>query len=179
MSKIYIHWPRSPYWRVHCTEGQLNRKALLRSLNEHSIRVGGCEKVFTPVRWRQVGLSCIKWRSTFFLYFFVRSSFGRQFVIRVDGCCANCVVELAFLPSGHTMQKQRHYDVRNEAITTSCAVGLACEAGRSTWCREFVGVTASSAVRSMLMSPWLRELQEAGLVDKVPPVYPLNDESHT
>ena len=50
-------------------------------------------------------------------------------------------------------------------------VGLACEAGQSTWCSEFVGVTASSAVRSMLMSLWLRELQEAELVDKVPPVY--------
>ena len=36
------------------------------------IRVGGCERVFTLVRWRQVRLSCIKWRSTFFLYFFVR-----------------------------------------------------------------------------------------------------------
>ena len=81
------------------------------------IRVGGCERVFTPVRWRQVRLSCIKWRSTFFLYFFVRPSFGRQFVISVDGCCANCVVGLAFLPSGHTTRKQRHYD----AITTSCA----------------------------------------------------------
>ena len=80
-------------------------------------RVGGCERVFTPVRWRQVRLSCKKWRSTFFLYFFVRPSFGRQFVIRVDGCCANCVVGLAFLPSGHTTRKQRHYD----AITTSCA----------------------------------------------------------
>ena len=89
-------------------------------------RVGGCERVFTPVRWRQVRLSCIKWRSTFFLYFFVRPSFGRQFVIRLDGCCANCDVGLAFLPSGHTMWKQRHDDVRNDAITTSCArwVGL-------------------------------------------------------
>ena len=27
------------------------------------------------------------------------------------------------------------------------------------------------------MSPWLRELQEAELVGKVPPVYPLNDKS--
>ena len=99
------------------------------------------------------GLSCIKWRSTFFFIFFMRPSFGRQFVIRVDGCCANCVVALAFLPSGHTMRKQRHSDVHNDAVTTSCVVGSACEAGRSTWCREFVGVTASSAVRSMLLSP--------------------------
>ena len=37
----------------------------------------------------------------FFLYFFVRPSFGWQFVIRVEGCCANCVVALAFLPSRH------------------------------------------------------------------------------
>ena len=48
-----------------------------------------------------------------FLYLFVRPSFGRQFVIRVDGCCANCVVALASLPSGHTTRKQRHYDVRS------------------------------------------------------------------
>ena len=60
----------------------------------------------------------------FFLYFFVRPSFGRQFVIGVDGCCANCVVGLAFLPSGHTTRKQRHYDVRNDAITTSWSLRL-------------------------------------------------------
>ena len=40
-----------------------------------------------------------------FLYFFVRPLFGWQFVIRVDGCCANCVVALAFLSSGHTTRK--------------------------------------------------------------------------
>ena len=132
-------WPRSmsPYdvtrpqgfnWVVPIPENKLSlslefsSKILLFQVG----RVGGCERVFTPVRWRQVWLSCIKWRSTFFLYFFVRPSFGRQFVIRVDGCCANCVVGLAFLPIGHTTRKQRHYDVRNDAITTSCArwVGL-------------------------------------------------------
>ena len=80
---------------------------------------GGCERVFTPVRWRQVRLSCIKWRSTFFYIFScVHRSVGSS--SSVDGCCANCVVGLAFLPSGHTTRK-RHYDVRNDAITTSCA----------------------------------------------------------
>ena len=99
-----------------CVTSTFTVSKLARIIKQAS-RVGGCERVFTPVRWRQVRLSCIKWRSTFFLYFFVRPSFGRQFVIRVDGCCANCVVGLAFLPSGHTTRKQRHYD----AITTSCA----------------------------------------------------------
>ena len=99
-----------------CVTSTFKVSKLARIIKQAS-RVGGCERVFTPVRWRQVRLSCIKWRSTFFLYFFVRPSFGRQFVIRVDGCCANCVVGLAFLPSGHTTWKQRHYD----AITTSCA----------------------------------------------------------
>ena len=99
-----------------CVTSTFTVSKLARIIKQAS-RVGGCERVFTPVRWRQVRLSCIKWRSTFFLYFFVRPSFGRQFVIRVDGCCANCVVGLAFLPSGHTPRKQRHYD----AITTSCA----------------------------------------------------------
>ena len=50
-------------------------------------------------------------------------SFRGQFVIRVDGCCANCVVVLAFLPSRHMTRKQRHYDVRTDAITTSCPLG--------------------------------------------------------
>ena len=36
---------------------------------QHKCRVGVCERVFTPVRWRQVRLSCIKWRSTFFYIF--------------------------------------------------------------------------------------------------------------
>ena len=99
-----------------CVTSIFTVSKLARIIKQAS-RVGGCERVFTPVRWRQVRLSCIKWRSTFFLYYFVRPSFGRQFVIRVDGCCANCVVGLAFLPSGHTTRKQRHYD----AITTSCA----------------------------------------------------------
>ena len=44
----------------------------------HDSRVGGCERVFTPIRWRQVRLSCIKWRSTF-LYFF-RASVVRSAV---------------------------------------------------------------------------------------------------
>ena len=78
----------------------------LARIIKQASRVGGCERVFTPVRWRQLRLSCIKWRSNFFfLYLFVRPSFGRQFVIRVDGCCANCVVGLAFLLSGHPTRK--------------------------------------------------------------------------
>ena len=109
---------RHNIWVLYCWRCQLN---VCPGSVQDTSRVGGCERVFTPVRWRQVRLSCIKWRSTFFLYFFVRPSFGRQFVIRVDGCCTNCVVGLAFLPSGHTTRKQRHYDVRNDAITTSCA----------------------------------------------------------
>ena len=61
-----------------------------------------------------------------FSFFSVRPSFCRQFVIRVDGCCTSCVVVLLFLPSGHMTRKQRHYDVRNDVITASCAgwVGL-------------------------------------------------------
>ena len=109
-----------------CVTSTFTVSKLARIIKQASRVGGGCERVFTPVRWRQVRLSCIKWRSTFFLYFFVRPLFGRQFVIRVDGCCAKCVVGLAFLPRGHTTQKQRHYDVRNDAITMSCArwVGL-------------------------------------------------------
>ena len=48
--------------------------------------MGVCEKVFIPVRWCQVGLSCIVKIHFFFFYFFVRSSFGRQFVMRVNDC---------------------------------------------------------------------------------------------
>ena len=63
-----------------CVTSTFTVSKLARIIKQAS-RVGGCERVFTPVRWRQVRLSCIKWRSTFFLYFFVRPSFGRQFVI--------------------------------------------------------------------------------------------------
>ena len=58
----------------------------------HVSRVGGCERVFTPVRWRQVRLSCIKWRSTFFSIFF-RASIVRSAVRHQGGrllrqlCC--------------------------------------------------------------------------------------------
>ena len=56
-----------------------------------SSRVGGCERVFTPVRWRQVRLLCVKWRSTFFLYFFrasiVRSAVRHQGVRLLRQLC--------------------------------------------------------------------------------------------
>ena len=56
--------------------------------------MGGCERVFTPVRWRQVRLSCIKWRSTFFFFsIFFRASIVRSAVRHQGGrllrqlCC--------------------------------------------------------------------------------------------
>ena len=122
MSSFNYHSPKYFFWTLFVSLFCLmfGTRYWQCSCADLSDRVGGCERVFTPIRWRQVRLSCIKWRSTF-LYFFVRPSFGRQFVLRVDGCCANCVVGLAFLPSGHMTRKQRHYDVRNVAVTTSCA----------------------------------------------------------
>ena len=92
----------------------------------HVSRVGGVWESFYSRTLTPSVAVVHKVKIHFFLYFFVRPSFGRQFVIRLDGCCANCDVGLAFLPSGHTTWKQRHYDVRNDAITTSCArwVGL-------------------------------------------------------
>ena len=62
-----------------CVTSIFTVSKLARIIKQAS-RVGGCERVFTPVRWRQVRLSCIKWRSTFFffLYFFVRPSFGKN-----------------------------------------------------------------------------------------------------
>ena len=50
-----------------------------------SVEWGADEKVFTPVCWCQVGQSCIKWRSTFSL-FFVRPSLGlgdREFGLKL------------------------------------------------------------------------------------------------
>ena len=87
----------------------------------------GGEKSFYSHTLMPSGAVMHKVKIHLFLYFFVRPLFGRQFVIRVDGCCANCVVALVFLPSRHTTWKQHHYEVRNDnAVTTSCArwVGL-------------------------------------------------------
>ena len=156
-----------------CVTSTFTVSKLARIIKQAS-RVGGCERVFTPVRWRQVRLSCIKWRSTFFYIFScVRRSVGSS----SSGWTAvapTVMLGWRFCPA----------DIRreNNVIMTSVMtlsprrvpVGLACEAGRSPWCREFLGVLG---VRSMLMSPWLRELQEAELVGKVPPVYPLSDKS--
>ena len=47
-----------------CVTSTFTVSKLARIIKQAS-RVGGCERVFTPVRWRQVRLSCIKWRSTF------------------------------------------------------------------------------------------------------------------
>ena len=59
-----------------CVTSTFTVSKLARIIKQAS-RVGGCERVFTPVRWRQVRLSCIKWRSTFFYIFScVRSSVG-------------------------------------------------------------------------------------------------------
>ena len=51
-----------------CVTSTFTVSKLARIIKQAS-RVGGCERVFTPVRWRQVRLSCIKWRSTFFYIF--------------------------------------------------------------------------------------------------------------
>ena len=109
-----------------------------------SSRVGGCERVFTPVRWRQVRLSCIKWRSTFFYIFScVRSSVGSS-SSRWTAVAPTVMLGWRFCPADTRCE--------NNVIMTSVMtlsshrvpVGLACEAGRSPWCREFWGVTASS-----------------------------------
>ena len=74
-----------------CVTSAFTVSKLARIIKQAS-RVGGCERVFTPVRWRQVRLSCIKWRSTFFLYFF-RASIVRSAVRHQGGrllrqlCC--------------------------------------------------------------------------------------------
>ena len=111
----------------------------------HDSRVGGCERVFTPVRWRQVRLSCIKWRSTFFYIFSrVRRSVGSS----SSGWTAAAPTVLLgwrFCPAD---TRRENNVIMTSVMTLSPRrgpVGLACEAGRSTWCREFVGVTASSA----------------------------------
>ena len=59
-----------------CVTSTFTVSKLARIIKQAS-RVGVCEKAFTPVHWRQVGLSCIKWRSTFFYIFScVRRSVG-------------------------------------------------------------------------------------------------------
>ena len=134
---------------------------------------GGGGKAFTPIRWCQVGLSCIKWRSTFFFIFScVRCLVGSS----SSGWMAaapTVLLRWCFCPAD--TRRENNIIMRSVMTTLSprrVPVGLACEAVPSTWCREFVDVTASSAVRvrSMLLSPWLRELQEAELVG-VPPSY--------
>ena len=106
--------------------------------------VGGCERVFTPVRWRQVRLSCIKWRSTFFYIFScVRSSVGSS----SSGWTAvapTVMLGWRFCPAD---TRRENNVIMTSVMTLSprrVPVGLACEAGRSPWCREFLGVTASS-----------------------------------
>ena len=69
-----------------CVTSTFTVSKLARIIKQAS-RVGVCERVFTPVRWRQVWLSCIKWRSTFFLYFFVRPSFGQGGRLLRQLCC--------------------------------------------------------------------------------------------
>ena len=104
----------------------------------------GCEGVFTPVRWRQVRLSCIKWRSTFFYIFScVRRSVGSS----SSGWTAvapTVMMGWRFCPAD---TRRENNVIMTSVMTLSprrVPVGLACEAGRSPWCREFLGVTASS-----------------------------------
>ena len=103
-------------------------------------RVGGCERVFTPIRWRQVRLSCIKWRSTFFYIF---SCVHRSVGSSSSGWTAAAPTVLLgwrFCPA----DTPRENNVIMTLSPRRVPVGLASEAGRSPWCREFVGVTASS-----------------------------------
>ena len=113
----------------------------------------------------------------FFLYFSCVRRSVRSSSSGWTAAAPTVLLDWRFCPVG---TRRENNIIMTSVMTLSprrVTVGLACEAGRSTWCREFVGVTASSAVRSMLMSPWMRDLQEAELVGKVPPVYPLNDKS--
>ena len=126
-----------------CVTSTFTVSKLARIIKQAS-RVGGCERVFTPVRWRQVRLSCIKWRSTFFYIFScVRSSVGSS----SSGWTAvapTVMLGWRFCPAD---TRRENNVIMTSVMTLSSRrvpVGLACEAGRSPWCREFWGVTASS-----------------------------------
>ena len=123
-----------------CVTSTFTVSKLARIIKQAS-RVGGCERVFTPVRWRQVRLSCIKWRSTFFFYIF--SCVHRSVGSSSSGWTAAAPTVLLgwrFCPA----DTPRENNVIMTLSPRRVPVGLASEAGRSPWCREFVGVTASS-----------------------------------
>ena len=110
-------------------------------INLHiTIRVGGGERVFTPVRWRQVWLSCIKWRSTFFYIFSCVHHLVGSSSSGWTAAAPTVLLGWRFCPA----DTRRKNNVIMTLSPRRVPVGLASEAGRSPWCREFVGVTASS-----------------------------------